>query len=83
MAAVALRERWLGDKLAGWGWLIRNARSVAARRRMTQELRRVRDRELAPFLTATFSPAMTQVPGLLRWANPFVAGYWRLVRRAL
>jgi GT2 family glycosyltransferase len=83
MAAVALRERWLGDKLAGWGWLVRNAGTVGSRRRRTQKLRRVRDRDLARFLTATFSPGMTPVPALLRWANPLVALYWRVVRRAL
>lgn len=83
MAAIALKERWLRDKLAGWGWLVRNAGVVAKRRRRTQALRRVRDRELSRYLTATFSPGMTPVPALLRAANPLVAGYWRLVSRAL
>jgi GT2 family glycosyltransferase len=83
MTAIAAKERWLRDKVAGWGWLVRNARTVARRRRETQSLRRVRDRELARYLTATFSPAMTPVPGLLQAANPLVAAYWRLVRRLL
>jgi GT2 family glycosyltransferase len=83
MAAIALKERWLRDKVAGWAWLLGNARTVTRRRRQTQALRRVRDRELSQYLTATFSPGMTPVPGLLKAANPLVAGYWRLVRRAL
>ena len=83
MTAIATKERWLRDKVAGWGWLLGNARTVSARRRQTQALRRVRDRQLARYLTATFSPGMTPVPGLLRAANPFVSGYWSLVRRAL
>jgi GT2 family glycosyltransferase len=83
MAALAIKERWFRDKVAGWGWLLGNARTVAARRRQTQALRRVRDRELAAYLTATFSPGMTPVPALLRRANPLVEAYWRLVRRAL
>jgi GT2 family glycosyltransferase len=83
MTAIATKERWLRDKVAGWGWLLRNARTVAGRRRQTQALRRVRDRELARYLTATFSPAMTPVPGLLQAANPVVAAYWRLVSRWL
>ena len=83
MAALALKERWLRDKVAGWGWLLANARTISRRRRQTQALRRVRDRELALCLTATFSPAMTPVPGLLEAANPLVDRYWRVVRRLL
>jgi GT2 family glycosyltransferase len=83
MLALSLRERWFRDKLAGWGWLIRNAGTVARRRRRTQGLRRVRDRELARHLTPVFSPAMVPVTAPLRAANPLVAAYWSLVRRAL
>jgi GT2 family glycosyltransferase len=83
MVALSLREHWLRDKLAGWGWLVRNAAVVARRRRHTQGLRRVRDRELALHLTPVFSPGMLSVPAPLRAANPFVARYWSLVRRAL
>jgi hypothetical protein len=83
IAAVALREGWLRDKLAGWGWLVRNAGTVARRRRTTQALRRVPDRDLVRYLTATFAPGMLLVPAPLRAANPFVRGYWRFVRRAL
>jgi GT2 family glycosyltransferase len=83
MTAIAAKERWFRDKLAGWGWLLTNAGTVARRRRETQALRKVRDRELARYLTATFSPAMTPVPGLLQAANPVVAAYWRLVSRWL
>jgi GT2 family glycosyltransferase len=83
MVAVALKERWLRDKLAGWGWLVRNARVVARRRRTTQALRVRRDRDLAGFMTATFSPGMVAVPALLRVANPAVRAYWSLVRKAL
>jgi GT2 family glycosyltransferase len=83
MLALSLRERWLRDKLAGWGWLVRNALIVARRRRRTQGLRRVRDRELVRHLTPVFSPGMLRVPAPLRAANPVVAGYWSLIRRAL
>ena len=63
MTAIALKEGWFRDKLAGWAWLARNARVVARRRRTTQELRDVRDRDLSRYLTATFAPAMVPVPG--------------------
>jgi hypothetical protein len=83
MLAVALKEGWLRDKLAGWAWCVRHAGVIARRRRATQGLRKVRDRELASFLTPVFSPAMLPVPRLLRIANPVVARYWNLVKRAL
>jgi GT2 family glycosyltransferase len=83
MVALSLREGWLRDKLAGWGWLLRHPRLVARRRRQTQRLRRVGDRELARQLTPVFSPAMVPVPAPLRAANPVVSRYWALVRRAL
>jgi GT2 family glycosyltransferase len=83
MVLLALKERWAGDKLAGWGWLLRNARDVGRRRRGTQRLRKVRDRDLARYLTPVFDPGMIPIPGLLRAANPLVERYWSLVRRAL
>jgi GT2 family glycosyltransferase len=83
MVGLALKEGWLRDKLAGWWWCARNAGVVSRRRKATQELRTVRDRELARFLTPVFSPAMIPVPALLRAANPVVSRYWSAVRRAL
>ncbi len=83
MVAIAAREHWLGDKVAGWGWLARHARLVARRRRSTQQLRSVRDRDLAAYMTPTFAPGMVPVPALLRAANPVVGGYWKLVRKML
>jgi GT2 family glycosyltransferase len=83
MVALAVKERWFRDKVAGWGWLVRNHGLVGQRRRATQSLRRVRDRDLAEHLTPTFSPGMLPVPAPLRLANPLVRGYWRLVRRVL
>jgi GT2 family glycosyltransferase len=83
MAAVALKEGWFKDKAAGWGWCIRNVRALARRRRATQGLRKVRDRDVAGLLTPVFNPGMLPVPRVLRAANPVVAHYWRLVRRAL
>jgi GT2 family glycosyltransferase len=83
VAGLALKEGWFRDKLAGWSWCLRNGRVLKSRRRATQALRTVADRELARFLTPVFSPAMIPVPGVLRAANPVVARYWRLVRKAL
>ena len=83
MTALALKEGWLRDKLSGWTWLARNTRMVGRRRRSTQGLRKVPDRELARYLTPVFDPKMIPVPGLLKTANPLVERYWSLVRKAL
>jgi GT2 family glycosyltransferase len=73
MLGLALKDRWARDKLAGWGWCVRRA----------GWLRRVSDRELAPYLTSLVDPAMIAVPGLVRVMNPLLERYWSLVRRAL
>jgi hypothetical protein len=43
----------------------------------------VPDRELAPLLSATLSPAMIPVPAAAKAGNRLVESYWRLARRAL
>lgn len=83
MLALALKEGWARDKLAGWGWLLRHAGWLRHHRRQTQRLRRVPDRELAPFLSPVIAPAMIPVPSPVRAINPLVATYWSLVKKAL
>ena len=83
MVALALKDGWARDKLAGWGWCVRRAGWLRQRRRKTQALRRVPDRELARHLTSVIDPAMIVVPGLVRALNPLLERYWSLVRRAL
>ena len=83
MLALSLKDGWARDKLAGWGWCVRRAGWVRQRRRKTQALRLMSDRELAPHLTSVVDPAMIVVPGLARVMNPLLERYWSLVRRAL
>jgi hypothetical protein len=83
MLLLALRQGWLRDKLAGWLWLLRNIKKLARRRRETQKLRSVRDRDLIGLLTAAVEPGMLPVPGFLKMLNPLVVIYWALVRRAI
>jgi GT2 family glycosyltransferase len=83
MLVLAVKDGWARDKLAGWGWCVRRARWLRQRRRKTQKLRRVPDRDLAVHLTALVDPAMIVVPGFLRVVNPVLERYWSLVQRAL
>jgi GT2 family glycosyltransferase len=79
----ALREGWLREKARGWLWCAKNARKMVRLRRETQRARRVRDRELARFLTPVLDPAMVSLSPLVRAANPLLVGYWALAKRAL
>ena len=75
-SALAVRDRWLRQKAAAWGWLARH-------RRETQALRRVRDRELAAYLTPVLDPAVVAHPGGLGAMNRLMSAYWAVARRAL
>jgi GT2 family glycosyltransferase len=83
MLVLALKEGWARDKLAGWGWLLRHAGWLRRHRRETQQLRRVRDRELVRYLSPVVAPAMISVPSPVRAINPLVAKYWELVKKVL
>jgi GT2 family glycosyltransferase len=83
LALLALREGWLREKARGWLWLARHAAWVGDRRKRTQQLRVVHDRELAGYLTATLDPRMLELPPGAGAANLLVAAWWRLVRALL
>ena len=83
MLTVAAKQQWFGGKLGGWWWCMSHARWLLRHRQATQRLRRVGDREVAPFLTAVLDPGMLQLPRAARVANALTAAYWGLVRRAL
>ena len=84
MLVVAAGGGWLPDKVAGWTWLLRNRRWVAARRRLLQAERTV-PAELLNRRLATRFDAGALLP-LPEWCRPFdraLAGYWALVQRLL
>jgi GT2 family glycosyltransferase len=83
MLALAAKEGWFRDKVAGWGWCVTHAGWLARHRRETQRLRRVRDRELAPLLTASIDPQMIELPKPVGAANRLMTWYWAIARRAL
>jgi GT2 family glycosyltransferase len=83
MLLLAAKDGWLREKLAGWAWLLRNVGWLVRHRRETQGLRRVPDREASAALTPRLSPTMIALPRAAKAANPAIAAYWRLARRAL
>ena len=82
-SVLAVRDRWLRQKAAAWGWLARHVRWLARHRRETQALRRVRDREIAAYLTPVLDPAVVAHPGGLGAMNRLMSAYWAVARRAL
>jgi GT2 family glycosyltransferase len=83
IALLALRQGWLREKAAGWWWLARHGSWLGQRRRATQALRRVGDRELAPLLTPVLDPRMLDLPAGVSAANALVSAWWRGVRVVL
>jgi GT2 family glycosyltransferase len=83
MLVLAARRGWFRGKLGGWWWLMRHPRWLLRHRRQTQRLRKVRDRELARFLTPTLDPKVAAVPRGIGFLNRLLMPYWSLVRRAL
>jgi GT2 family glycosyltransferase len=83
LVALAWRQGWLRDKVAGWRWILKNAGWLKRHRRELQKARTVPDRELAEHLTAVIDPKMIEVPRAVARANGLVAAYWRVARRLL
>ena len=79
-SVLALRQGWLREKARGWAWLAGNASWLAGRRQAVQSARRVRDRELAPFLTPVLDPRMLQLPAGIAVVNVAVSAWWRGAR---
>jgi GT2 family glycosyltransferase len=77
---VAARQGWVREKVRGWGWLLTHAPWLAQRRRRTQALRRMPDRDLSRFLTPVLDPRMLDLPSGVAALNGAVAAWWRGVR---
>jgi GT2 family glycosyltransferase len=78
---IALRDGWGREKVRAWGWLLRHARVVRARRRRVQA--QVQD---VHALDSLLVPAITQTqldpPKALTLLNRALSLYWRSARPA-
>lgn len=81
--ALALRQGWAAQKLAGWWWLITHVNVVRRRRRLVQRARRLPDGVLVPVLTGTFDPAAESGVSVPAWASMLSGAAWRILRRAI
>ena len=83
MLMLSARRRWFRGKLGGWWWCLRHMRWLVRHRRETKRLRRVRDREVAHFLTPLLDPKMVPLPRGTAFLNRLLGPYWSLVKKAL
>jgi GT2 family glycosyltransferase len=80
---LAARQGWFGAKLRGWRWLWAHRSHLRQRRRLLQAERVVPDAVWMARLTDTFDISVLPMPGVVRYLNLVLRGYWRLVRRFL
>jgi GT2 family glycosyltransferase len=83
MSALALSQRWFGDKRRGWFWLAAHRSWLKRHRHEVQQARRRTDRDLAFLFATSIDPQNIPVP---RWTIPIdrmLGGYWRLVVRVI
>jgi GT2 family glycosyltransferase len=80
--AVAVRNGWARQKVAGWWWLARHLGSVRRRRRELAATQTLDDAEFAALLTSRFDPGVEGM-SLPRFGQRALDVYWRVVRRLL
>jgi GT2 family glycosyltransferase len=84
MTLLALKQGWIRQKAAGWAWLWRHRRQVAARRRVVRSARTVPDRVWMRVLTDTLDTPLIALPGLVQKPlNLAMRVYWRAVRHVV
>ena len=78
--AMATRDGWARQKVAGWWWIARHLGTVRRRRTELAAVRVLDDDAFAALLTSHFDPGIEgmSVPG---FAQRLLDAYWRVVRR--
>lgn len=83
MIVQALTGSWFLAKVRGWMWMIKNRRTVRARRQFVQSARTVPDRDLIHLLEARITPTNIPLPLGFGLFNAVLAAYWRIVKRLI
>jgi GT2 family glycosyltransferase len=81
VVAFAAKDGWLGQKLAGYRWLLGHRGWLRERRRSVRAAVTVPDRRVAQLFTDDLDPQNMPLPS---WVAPFnraMGAYWRVVRR--
>lgn len=82
MTTLAIKQGWLRHKVRGWTWLVRNHRTVRARRRLVQREQVVPDRVWMRVLTDRLDTPLVPIPNVVRGPlNRLMRAYWAVVSR--
>lgn len=81
--AGSVMTRTVGKKVAGWMWLLRNRRWIAARRRKLQAERVLSDARLVHLFAPRLEAGNFPLPDWLRPFDAVLAAYWWVARRFL
>jgi GT2 family glycosyltransferase len=81
--AVAVRDGWAGDKVAGWRWLVANRAVVRRRRGLVQAARVVPDAALLGRLRGPLDPPPGLGPAVPALVGAGLARYWSWARRRI
>lgn len=79
---LALSQGWLRPKLAGYVDVIRQLPRTWHKRRAIQRSRRLRDREMEPWLLGTIAFDEIDYP-IVRFGGAILSAYWAVVRRLI
>lgn len=83
MSALALRQGWEREKVAGWWWLVRHRKWLRKRRNTLQTQRTVPDKDLVDLLAGQIEPANLATPPGMRAVNAVLDRYWAIARSRL
>ncbi|MGN6132733.1 MAG: glycosyltransferase family 2 protein [Nocardioidaceae bacterium] len=81
--AVATRQGWAREKIAGWKWIATHTASVRKRRSLVQGARRCSDCQLSGVLTAGLEPHGEAGLSVPAYADRASRVYWRCIRRLI
>jgi GT2 family glycosyltransferase len=82
MVLLATKQRWLGAKLRGYGWLVRHSRHIWRRRRFVQAERRVSNQDwMGGQLSTQLTTTAIDLPAVVKPLNAVMTAYWQVIRR--
>lgn len=81
MLLYSIIDMWFVLKIRGWWWILSNMSNIMRKRAVVQAARKLPDRALVELLQPKIRFEEIKNPVLEHVLNPFLAAYWRAVKR--